>query len=507
MSIMATCNQTRSPLGAGVKILLLLAGIAALALLAPWLVEDVNGKRHIPWRQGVAAMLVAVVLLSALLIWAMRRRAPVHAVCLVFGLLAGLCVVVDAALGLALFDYAVTRDLAVALRIMPVVYIFAAVASVLGCVLGFVGAMGVSFLQRRATRGVQADASEPSAATRRSWLPRLVGWSLLAALAVALYFPVAHELRRRHAVLTLRSRGAEVQMMGPRFPGGMPQGSIWETLVWLQRGGLEWQREGVLYSLESPWGIRLSARANDSDMVLVSRLPEVQSLGVTETQLTDAGWEQLQLLPAVRFLDVSGSSISDHHLRHLAGATSLRYLNLSHTQISDDGLQHLSGLWLLAQLDLRHTAITDAGLEHLGGMISLRDLQIGNTQVHGAGLRHLRPLLGLNFLDLSGTELTESGLARLNALSQLAILSFQNAQFNATAFKDLRQLPQVRDLHLQGTNVADAWLPHLAAMKNPRLNVHLARTQVTPEGVRALQSLLPQAKVFGGQPVAKNPSP
>jgi len=489
--------NSRPRLGVSVIILLLLAGIAVVGLLLPWFLEDVNGKRFIQWKQGVRVMLVAVVSLSVLLVLATRRRAPVHALCLVFGLLAGLCIVIDAAFVLAVFDYAVSGDLAVALRIVPVVYLFAAVAAALGCAAGFVVGMGLSFLRQRTRNSIEVAAEGGTSPTkRRPSLRELAGGAILVALAIALYFPISNEFRRRHAVLSLRAQGDRVDMMGRLGPGGESPASIEEALDWLQRGALTWHGEGVLYSLEPVRSIRVRGAVDDATVCAISCLPEVQGLILNAAQLTDEGWERLLRLPSLAHLHADSSNIADDHLRHLAGSASLRYLGLSHTQVSDEGLRHLSGLPLLLHLHLRHTSITDAGLEHLGGLPSLRSLSLGNTRVKGAGLRHLARIQGLVGLGLEGTELTESGLARLNRLPQLASLSFHGARFSESAFQDLGQLSQVQQLFLDDTNVSDAWLQHLTAMKNPRLQVFLVRTQVTPEGIRALQNSLRGGKVY-----------
>src|SRR5947207_2439764 len=147
-SDMAPSNQNPARrFSSATMILLCLAAVAVVGLVVPWCVDDVHGKRGIAWRQSLAALLVAIIGLSTLLIW-------------------------------------------------------------------------------------------------------FAGWMLVAALGVALYFPIDYELTRRHAVLSLRASGAEVTMLR-QFPGGLRQGAAWELFLWLQSGGLAWQSEGVLYSLES----------------------------------------------------------------------------------------------------------------------------------------------------------------------------------------------------------------------------------------------------------------
>ncbi len=164
-------------LSAAVKLLLLFAAVAVAGLIVPFWVDPAIGKSGTAWRQGFGALAVSIVGLSGLLLWIARMRGPIQAFCLVFGVLAGLCLVVDAAIGLAVFDYGVSRDAAVALRIVRVVPGAAALAAVAGCMLGFFAGTALSFVQRRAKKSASTNAASGRAVSGprqwvRSWTSR-----------------------------------------------------------------------------------------------------------------------------------------------------------------------------------------------------------------------------------------------------------------------------------------------------------------------------------------------
>ncbi len=74
---------------------------------------------------------------------------------------------------------------------------------------------------------------------------------------------------------------------------------------------------------------------------------------------------------------------------------NLQSLSLSGTQVTDAGLAHLKELPSLERLNLRDTQITDAGLARLGGMAKLESLDLQKTQVTDAGSSALKELAGL----------------------------------------------------------------------------------------------------------------
>ena len=95
----------------------------------------------------------------------------------------------------------------------------------------------------------------------------------------------------------------------------------------------------------------------------------------------------------------------------------------------------------------------------------------GNTIPYaGEGLEHLKEIKNLPGLNLSGSKLT------------------------AKELECLKQLPHLQWLNLSGTNLRDEDLACLAGLKELR-HLRLVNTQVTPQGVKQLADLLPEAKI------------
>jgi len=72
---------------------------------------------------------------------------------------------------------------------------------------------------------------------------------------------------------------------------------------------------------------------------------------------------------------------------------NLESLYLAFTKVSDKGLLHLRALTSLELLDLSGTNVTDAGLEHLKASTELRWLNVENTKVTDTGVKMLQKVL------------------------------------------------------------------------------------------------------------------
>ena len=92
-----------------------------------------------------------------------------------------------------------------------------------------------------------------------------------------------------------------------------------------------------------------------------------------DTEITDAGLENLRGLTQLQSLDLAGTKVTDAGLAHLKGLTKLQSLDLFRaTNVTDAGLAHLKGLTELQSLNLVWTQVTNTGLEHLKGLAQLR---------------------------------------------------------------------------------------------------------------------------------------
>lgn len=78
----------------------------------------------------------------------------------------------------------------------------------------------------------------------------------------------------------------------------------------------------------------------DADLLLLHKLTKLDTLWLSETQITDAGLEHLGGLKQLRFLYL-GSQVTDACLPYLRALTQLEYLHLRGTQVTESGRQEL----------------------------------------------------------------------------------------------------------------------------------------------------------------------
>jgi hypothetical protein len=217
----------------------------------------------------------------------------------------------------------------------------------------------------------------------------------------------------------------------------------------------------------------------DAEMKCLRWFPELCSLEIHESAVSDAGFEHLGGLRNLQFLTVTRTNhylpltrtnVSDAGLAHLRGLTNLRWLVLSGANVSDEGLKHLQGLPNLELLILDHTKVTGVGLKYVKELGKLDRLILGVDPLTDAGLKNLPPLPNLHTLDLAGTEVSDGGLEHLRGLTNL------------------------QSLDLLRTNVTDVGLVHLKALANLHF-LNLNFTKVTDQGVKNLQQALPKCEI------------
>lgn len=119
------------------------------------------------------------------------------------------------------------------------------------------------------------------------------------------------------------------------------------------------------------------------------------------------------LLERVQIVWLAGASNTGMVLPELRGLPELKSLILYGTTVTDPELEHLKNLNGLGVLDLDYTQVTDAGLVHLKNLKRLRTLDLQGTKVTDAGLVNLRDLTGLWWLDVGGTRVTRVGVTEL----------------------------------------------------------------------------------------------
>ncbi|MCU1330496.1 MAG: inlA 3, partial [Bryobacterales bacterium] len=173
----------------------------------------------------------------------------------------------------------------------------------------------------------------------------------------------------------------------------------------------------------------------DTDLRHLTELPDLQTLDLSLTHITDQGMLEIKSLPGITDLSLYFAEyVTDEGLSAIKDWKKLRRLNLRGTKIGDTALEHISGIKALESLNVSSTLMTDVGLERLTQLPNLRELTMGGNELGDAGLQALRQMPKLVYLDLSGRQgtdknvwtlaMSEAGLEAVLTLSQLRDLRF-----------------------------------------------------------------------------------
>ena len=245
------------------------------------------------------------------------------------------------------------------------------------------------------------------------------------------------------------------------------------------------------------------------------------------------GLAPLERLPEIEWIGLHDSDITDAELEHLKGLTKLKRLGLAHLGFTDASLERIAGMTALEILFLMENPVTDAGLDHLQKMTKLKQLGLGLTKITDAGLAKLVVFKELETLDLQGLKITEAGLAHLAALTHMQALDLHDCvgvrdlkalrgwrlvSLNATHLNSvtdftplagmpltnldltgtqIENLSVLRGMPLTSLNCSDTPVSDLSPLEGCKelKTLRAQRTKVTADGVAALQKALPNCKI------------
>jgi hypothetical protein len=224
------------------------------------------------------------------------------------------------------------------------------------------------------------------------------------------------------------------------------------------------------------------------------RKPGVR-INLRNSQDPDTALAHVAAVPNVMSLDLAFTVVTNDGLQHLKGCNRLREVSLAGTQVSDQGLEHLAELTGLQKLDIGETDVSQSGLAHLRGLTTVEELILKRIPTGDMGLAHLAGLTNLRTLDLHGTSITGAGLAHLRGLKKLRVLRIDsNPGINDAGLAYLSGMANLERLYLESTGVSDAGLVHLKGLTNLR-ELDLYNTNVTAAGVDKLRESLPAIEV------------
>ncbi|MGA2032903.1 MAG: hypothetical protein ABSG68_11635 [Thermoguttaceae bacterium] len=167
------------------------------------------------------------------------------------------------------------------------------------------------------------------------------------------------------------------------------------SVTWSKPSGPAWLR-GLLGDdfLRTVLYVDLgNTRLTDADLESLTKLKQLQELGLQKTGITDVGLVNLKELSQLQVLILAGTKATDAGLENLKGLNQLQLLYLDDTNVTDAGTENLNGLDQLQQLRLDGTQITDAGLANLKWLKQLHELSLHRTQITDAGVKKLQQAL------------------------------------------------------------------------------------------------------------------
>jgi hypothetical protein len=174
---------------------------------------------------------------------------------------------------------------------------------------------------------------------------------------------------RQAAVEAVRQRGGTV-VFGPSGKSGLAQDVI---SVDLSRAVVDAELMQTLGQFTGIVRLNLDgARLRSQDWALLGKLPRLQNLSLSRSNVTDAGLSQLSL--RLESLSLNGTSITDKSMSTLAAMNGLVNLDITDTGITSDGLQ------LLEPLALKTLHLDDACIA-VESVRSLQRMQPQNIKV------------------------------------------------------------------------------------------------------------------------------
>src|SRR5580693_8234296 len=189
----------------------------------------------------------------------------------------------------------------------------------------------------------------------------------------------------------------------------------------------------------------------DTDLRRLADYPELTTLDLSLTHITDEGMAELKNLPNITDLNLYYAEyVTDQGIAAIKNWKKLKRLNLHGTKSSDTALEHIAGITTLESLNVGSILMTDVGLERLTNLTNLKELTMGGNELGDAGLQALRQMPNLTYLDLSGRQGTDKNVWTV-AMSETgldAVLTLKN-------LRELRFACVTIGVGIEGTRLGD----------------------------------------------------
>ncbi|MEM6474067.1 MAG: protein kinase, partial [Planctomycetota bacterium] len=180
------------------------------------------------------------------------------------------------------------------------------------------------------------------------------------------------------------------------------------------------------------------ASVKDEDVEVLASLTQLESLLLSNTQVTGKCFPLLAGMESITNLEFADSQIQDEYLSGLKYFPNLKQVSFSNNPIDGSGLSGLAENKNLVKLDFTDTPLKDRYLESLRGLDALQSLKLKKC----SDIRDLSGLEGLSlkFIDISGTNVED--------IRPLTTMLIEHIYIDLTPKQDETLLRSIKSLRL-----------------------------------------------------------
>lgn len=273
-----------------------------------------------------------------------------------------------------------------------------------------------------------------------------------------------------------------------------------------------------------------NSRVTDGGVSTIAKHPKIYYLNLEGTPITNGAMPRLKTMESLGMLDISKTRVNERGLASL-DKPYLAFLNISWTEVSDNGINELVKQFPnLRRLDLMNLPVTDEHLSRFlqvenkeeyekvvneaaagsilgffssatdripvdnNGFAKLQDINLAGTKITNRAVVILSAIDTLKLLNISYTLVNDEGLKNIARNQDLEVLSVSGTRITDGAVDDIVALSNLKVLSLENTDITDDALEDLEDAED-LISIYLEGTQVTQEGMARLQKALPDLRI------------
>ena len=215
--------------------------------------------------------------------------------------------------------------------------------------------------------------------------------------------------------------------------------------------------------------------------------PELTTVRLAGTAITDAGLEYLRKLPKLTEVTLNDTPIADAGLTKLANCKRLRTLNLRGTQVTPEAIAALRKA--LPELVVEASP-PKINLSPEQALVELKKL--GGILVHYDDRQPGNPVIMIDATNHHGFQ--DEWTRYFAAFPRLRQVGLSGSQLSDAALDAFPDVANLESLFLTETKITDSGLAKLAGCKKLK-HLNVEGTRVTSTGVASLRKALPQLEI------------